>query len=272
MRAAGESHPFLHSAPAYPFTPSFSPDGRFISYTGKISDDHDEIWVANADGTNHKQITHGGYRDIGFQEWSPDGKQIIFHAFLNGPRQIYIVDLEAPGGPRVRQLTHSDLEPFAGPAFSRDGKFVYADHANKIVRIPTAGGEPEVWMDGIVPLEIEGGHLLYGKRGMSGIFARSLTDDPTANPEQKLADDYFPPVPRLQAFSDGVYYLRRAAAGFGTSRLRFYSFATRRSRDVAMLNMQGGGFTISPDRRHIVYDAAVTDGVDLSVVELRRLR
>ena len=27
--------------------------------------------------------------------------------------------------------------------------------------------------------------------------------------------------------------------------------------------MQGGGFTISPDRGRIVYDAPVTDGVDL---------
>jgi hypothetical protein len=66
LRLAGSSTPFLHSAPAYPFTPSFSPDGRHISYTGKISDDHDEICMADEDGTNHRQLTHDGYRDISF--------------------------------------------------------------------------------------------------------------------------------------------------------------------------------------------------------------
>jgi hypothetical protein len=139
-----------------------------------------------------------------------------------------------------------------------------------MVRIPA--GEPKIWMEGYLPFETKDGRVVYAKNGKRGIFARSLKGEAATNPEEKLVDDYSSPIAPMQVFPDGLYYLSRPVAGFESPRLRFYSFVTRRSVDIAALRMGGGGFTISPDRRRIVYDAPIVDGVDLSVIEMRRAR
>src|SRR5712692_8803697 len=57
-------------------TPSWSPDGKalvFTGYDGGISD----LFVVNADGTNLRRLTNDRYADLQ-PSWSPDGKTIAF--------------------------------------------------------------------------------------------------------------------------------------------------------------------------------------------------
>jgi Tol biopolymer transport system component len=57
-------------------TPSWSPDGKalvFTGYDGGISD----LFVVNADGTNLRRLTNDRYADLQ-PSWSPDGKAIAF--------------------------------------------------------------------------------------------------------------------------------------------------------------------------------------------------
>src|SRR2546428_1317127 len=57
-------------------TPSWSPDGKelvFTGYDGGISD----LFVVNADGTNLHRLTNDKYADLE-PSWSPDGKTIAF--------------------------------------------------------------------------------------------------------------------------------------------------------------------------------------------------
>lgn len=60
--------------------PEWSPDGKQIAYTrGKYPKGH--IWVVNADGTGHRQVTTGSEHEMD-PNWSPDGQWL---AYVRGP-------------------------------------------------------------------------------------------------------------------------------------------------------------------------------------------
>jgi Tol biopolymer transport system component len=68
------------------------------------------IYVMNEDGTGLRRLTHfaGGSRNAYMCDWSPDGKNIVFHvrgADPNGPgvNQLFVMTAD---GTHVRRLTH----------------------------------------------------------------------------------------------------------------------------------------------------------------------
>ncbi len=128
----------------------FSPDGRSIvwrsAYPETAADTADymelltnrmvrparvELWVANADGTDPRQITHlGGANFAPF--FHPDGQRIIFSSNHEQPRSgrfdLYLVNLDGSGLERV--TTYEDFDSF--PMFNTDGtKLVWASNRNQ---------------------------------------------------------------------------------------------------------------------------------------------
>ena len=80
-----------------------------------------EVWVANADGSNPRQITKlGGANFAPF--FHPDGKRIIFSSNYRSPRSgkfdLYLVNVDGSGLEQV--TTHEDFDSF--PMWSPDGK------------------------------------------------------------------------------------------------------------------------------------------------------
>ena len=59
----------------YPFY-SFSPNGKEIAYTPLI----EGVFVANADGTNHRKVADEGLQRFYQVNWSPSGKYLVFSA------------------------------------------------------------------------------------------------------------------------------------------------------------------------------------------------
>ena len=57
----------------YPFY-SFSPNGKEIAYTPL----HEGVFVANADGTNHRKVADEGLQQFYQVDWSPNGKYLVF--------------------------------------------------------------------------------------------------------------------------------------------------------------------------------------------------
>jgi len=118
--------------------PQISPDGSRIVYvrnSADISSDRrvSNLWIINADGTDHRPLTTGGYSDSS-PRWSPDGTRLAFVSDRDGKPQLYIrwmdsgqlaklTDLEnSPAGiswsPDGTQLVFTSLVPAAPPKIS----------------------------------------------------------------------------------------------------------------------------------------------------------
>jgi TolB protein len=118
----------------------FSPDGKKIVWRasrpttaeevaeyksllkeGMVAPTQMEVWIANADGSDAKQITHLGQANWA-PNFTPDGKHIIFcsnHEYKRGfPFNMYLIDLEGNHLEKVSRDKGFD----AFPMFSPDGK------------------------------------------------------------------------------------------------------------------------------------------------------
>ena len=121
--------------------PHFSPDGRRLAF-GSGRSGTMQIWVAEADGSNGRQLTH--MQGSGSPAWSPDGRSIAFDSQdVGGQVRIWIVD--ADGG-TPRQIT-SGLGNQSVPRWSADGKSIYFANdlgtTRDIWRVPAMGGVPQ---------------------------------------------------------------------------------------------------------------------------------
>jgi Tol biopolymer transport system component len=128
----------------------FSPDGRQIvwraAYPETAADTADyldllsrrlvrparvEVWVADADGRNPRQVTRLGGANFA-PVFTPDGKRIIFSSNYRNPRSgefdLYLVN---PDGSGLEQVTtYRDFDSF--PMFSYDGRrLVWASNRNQ---------------------------------------------------------------------------------------------------------------------------------------------
>ena len=112
---AGPAVPRAPSSSA-DYAPSFSPDGTRLAFSSNRSGT-EEVWLAEADGANPRQLTHLGAHIAGSPRWSPDGKHIVFHARVPDVAQIYVVD--ADGG-LPRRITNG-ARSFFMPSWSTDG-------------------------------------------------------------------------------------------------------------------------------------------------------
>lgn len=93
--------------------PAWSPDGRSLAFIRvESADGSRDVWVADADGGNQRQITTTG--DARTPTWSPDGTQIAF----TRDGGIAIADVESGA---VSQLTTQDGSPDQAPEWSPDG-------------------------------------------------------------------------------------------------------------------------------------------------------
>jgi Tol biopolymer transport system component/DNA-binding winged helix-turn-helix (wHTH) protein len=245
--------------------PRFSPDGRQFAFTSWRSGGAD-IWVADADGRNPRQLSRLGATDPGAPRWSPDGALLSFMAFApDDEPHTYVVDPDE-GLPTL--LTHG-----AASGWSRDSQYLYVTElgsVSRIVRFRRADGRRERLADGAAAQETaDGSRLLYSRLNEPGIFTRSLAGDVASNPEERLVDDYpYPPSAALHPVEGGFYYASYTPAARARA-LRFYDDAQHAARDIAPLPPNADlvwGVTVSPDGRELLFGAAKS-GADIVLLE-----
>ncbi len=82
---------------------------------------HMEIWVANADGSHPRQVTHNGQANFA-PFFTPDGRHIIFSSNMDDPQhrqfELYVIGIDGMGLERITYGNQFD----AFPMFSPDGK------------------------------------------------------------------------------------------------------------------------------------------------------
>jgi Tol biopolymer transport system component len=140
-----------------PLTPSYmhgwSPDGKWVVYTGGRSNEFD-IYKRAADGSGEEiQLTTAKGLDDG-SEFTPDGKFIYFNSNRTGLMQLWRMK---PDGSEQEQITKDDFNNWF-PHISPDGKWIAflsfskeidpADHPyykRALLRLlPLEGGTPKV--------------------------------------------------------------------------------------------------------------------------------
>lgn len=101
--------------------PVMSPDGRKIVYRKIVGDMNSEVFVANADGSDPKNVTNH-WTFEGWPAWSPDGSQIAFAGNRgNAGYQIFLMNAD---GSNVRLLANTEGRGTA-PKWSADGRMIY---------------------------------------------------------------------------------------------------------------------------------------------------
>ncbi len=105
----------------------------------------DDIWVADADGSNPRRVTsHPGEEQNPY--FSPDGKHIAFTASYDGNEDVYVIPTE--GGEPTRLTWHPGEDIVRG--FTPDGKVLFSSQRSVFSRrhaqfytVGVAGGVPD---------------------------------------------------------------------------------------------------------------------------------
>lgn len=101
--------------------PVWSPDGKKMAFRRMLGETNSEVFVADADGSNTKNITNNPAFD-GWPAWSPDGSLIAFAS--NRGNQNYQIYTMRPDGTDVRLVAATEGRGTA-PKWAPDGKTIY---------------------------------------------------------------------------------------------------------------------------------------------------
>ena len=108
----------------YDFSPSYSPDGRWVAFnTNRFGDRVPQVMVMPADGGEAETLSPYEYGARGYYtspEWSPRGDLVAFHGRIErGRYQILVADMNDRGR-RIRQLTWEGNNE--DPSWAPDGR------------------------------------------------------------------------------------------------------------------------------------------------------
>ena len=267
VRLGGVSEPLIRSS-FTEWVPQFSPDGRKVAFTSNRNGDSSEIWVADADGSNPWQLTHGPGLNQGSPRWSEDGRQIAFDSLSSeGGADIFTID--STGG-QPRRLTSAPSAQ-AQPSWSRDGRWIYFQSNRsgrfEIWRCPFPDGTMEQWQQ----MTTNGGNIAFESSDGRTLYYTNLYGELHAKPlgggsEQPLIDKV---TLGFGVTEKGIFY-GGAAVKDGKIPLLFYEFSSRSSRELARIAAQGawnGSFTVSPDGQTMLHTASLSSGQDLMLIE-----
>jgi Tol biopolymer transport system component len=244
---------------------AFSPDGKRIAFSS-LRTGVGEIWIADSDGTNSRQLTFFGpdpvYADA--PQWSPGGRLIAF-VLQRSPEfdaDVYVVPAE---GGTPKRLTDWPSRDWVA-SWSRDGKWIYFGSTKtgvwEIWKIPADGGDA-VQMTrsgGEVAYESPDGRTLFVRRA-AGIFRM-----PAEGGQEEKVIDTGGNAERWDVYDEGFCYLGEPSGE--TSVVMCHEFATGKSTQVAVLErMRLDTFAVSPDGQWILYLQEDATGSDLVLVE-----
>lgn len=100
--------------------PSWSPDGKRLVFRRMIGALDSEVFVANSDGSDARNITNHPAFD-GWPAWSPDGSRI---AFASNRRSSYQIFVMKPDGSDITLVANTEGRATA-PVWSPDGATIY---------------------------------------------------------------------------------------------------------------------------------------------------
>jgi len=245
--------------------PRYSPDGKKIYFTSARSG-AEEIYIADADGSNPVQMTTFGGPLVGWCGWSPDSQRLVFSARPGGQSDIFTIP--ATGGVPKRLTT--DPSDDVGPSYSRDGRWIYFGSSRsgqvEVWKMPAEGGDAVkiTSTGGRAAFESFDGKTLYfvpldpgkgiWKIPVQGGEATQVVTEPVSYIAYTVG-------------AEGIFY----AAAPDTNQqclIRFFNFSTGKSRTVVVTDSPiDMPISLSPDQRFLLFAPRDKTGSDLMLIE-----
>jgi Tol biopolymer transport system component len=243
------------------FADQYSPDGKKVAFESPRGGNL-EIWVCGSDGKDCAQLSSMGSSASGVPTWSPDGKQVAFYSNAQGNPQIFVIPAEGGATRRLTSLTAGAMFP----RWSRDGKWVYFSSkesgATQVWKAPSDGGQAvQVTRGGgLVASESPDGKWIY----FSGEGANSsLRKMPVGGGGET---EVLPSITNwnFAVMDDGIYFLTGTGHRYA---IEFLNFATGKTEVIAPVGHAYFGFSVSPDRKWILYDQTIWPSSELVLAE-----
>jgi len=163
---------------------AISPDGAKLAFSASRGEDGSEVFLADPDGSNIRQITN--VSPSYFHGWSPDNKTLAYVAQRSaGGNQYDIYGQPAAGGDE-RRLT-SNPHHDDGPDYSPDGKWIYinSDRSGKeaVWRFSSTGaGENDAKAEMVVSDSMEDWFPHISPDGKKLVYIAYPAGTPTHDP------------------------------------------------------------------------------------------
>jgi Tol biopolymer transport system component len=241
--------------------PRYSSDGKRLAFASDRTG-HQEIWVANADGSQPVQVTDLRHILTETPDWFPSDDRIAFVSQDRANRQIYTVSVS--GGPATAITNEEGIR--SGDGWTLDGSAYYYTSARsgrpEVWRVPRAGGpSQQITRDGgICGFESPRGIIYYwkGESGNRGALFRRTTHGDESVPLPTEG------VPCRSAPSPKGFYFR-SADGSGV-----YLYDEATGRCVPILQRPDrpfDRFTVSPDGSWLAIAYNGKQSKDLMIME-----
>jgi Tol biopolymer transport system component len=248
--------------------PDISPDGSRVVFCSNRSG-HMEVWIADADDSNSRQLTFLGGPWASAPRWSPDSREIAFHADLAGKRDIYIVGAEG-GIPRC--LTGA-IGNNTYASWSHDGKWVYfcSDRSGEYQcwKMPHPGGDAVQLTrnGGFGGWESADGKLLYYSKTLFGgaIWCVPTTGGQEAPVHESVRSFR---IPANFAVGPHGIYTPVSSDPRIAFQLQLYRFATGTTEFLGSIDKPlGRSLALSRDERWLLFQDYPVGHGDLILVE-----
>lgn len=124
----GEAKRILGGLP-YELQPRFSPDGKSVLFTSDRGG-ADNIWIADADGSNPRQLTQEKFRLLNNPAWHPNGEYFVARKHFTSTRslgagEMWMYHVSNPGSGVQLTKRRTDQKDAGEPEFSPDGRYLY---------------------------------------------------------------------------------------------------------------------------------------------------
>ena len=242
--------PAVRTSDQWNHSPELAPDATRLAFVSTRSGGA-ELWTADRDGANARQLTNFGRAAIRQPRWSPDGSTILISASVNGQLDLYLVD--AAGG-RLTRLTDDQEDEFA-PAWSHDGAAVLFGARRsgtwQVMRMTIADrARAQLTTDGGYAAQAspDGKTILFTRLERTGVWSI-----PAGGGEARLL------VPGVRAAETvnwrvtptGIYYIGATAQ---QPVIRRAPLSGGAGVDVAWIgNYSWPGFAVTPDGTRVLY-------------------
>jgi dipeptidyl aminopeptidase/acylaminoacyl peptidase len=247
--------------------PCFSPDGHTVAFKSTRLG-QPAIWLSRPDGSGLRRLTPPGGEHAWSTEpaWSPDGQWIAYAEI--GPQQADIHVISVLGGV-PRRFTFDPAED-REPAWSPDGQWIYfvskRDGGTRVWRKPWTGGVPErvSSLEGTRPVLSPDGRFLFARGGPN---EEELWRMPADGGPEEIVLRSVSPHSRWCVGPSGLYFFEPPSPD-GRSGLFRYEFDSGRTRRLAVVDDSvGGGLTVSPDEKTVLFAKIVRREADLLMLE-----